>query len=143
MLCDLIEAIARNVVGLTGVAVEPQVARQLPEPVPVAQDESVPLALILNELIFNAVKHSDRETIVPIKITIEQQQETIIVRIHNRAKTAKIDVDFISNSGLGTGLSLVRALLPRQAQIEIRQEGAMVITELKLQPPIVMLVPRH
>ena len=137
-LCDLTESIVRQVVSLTGTTITPRVTRQVLRPVPLATEEAVPVALILNELLVNAVKHGMPEQ--PIDVTIDCRQGWVMIRIRNRAITLPAGLDIARGRGLGTGLSLVRALLPaHSASVSLSRDGDDAVAELRLAPPWVEL----
>lgn len=129
-VCELTSAIADAVASLwqTPVVVHIPPAWQ---PCLVLEKEAVPLALVLNELIVNAVKHGGR---APVDIDLCKGELPLQVQIS------------ISNAGQFTpgdtppeqahGLKLVAALLPRQGARLVRaQQGERVITRLHLEAP--------
>jgi len=140
LLCQMIEAICRAVTDLTGAAIEPQVERHIARPVPVAQDEAVPLALILNELVFNAVKHqSIHGRRQPVSIDIRYANDCATVMIRAPGARLPAGFDFDAGRGLGSGLQLVRSLLPRPAaSLVLRDSGKGVDAELTLGPPVII-----
>jgi two-component sensor histidine kinase len=99
------------------------------------------LALILNELIFNAVKHqgSEKES---IQVYVQDQQGGARVRIVTPDAHLPPDFDFLTGDGLGTGLKLVKSLLPSTgSQLQMRNEAVGVIAELQLSPPVLIFPP--
>jgi len=106
----------------------------------VVADEVVPLALIINELIWNAVKHSRADARgEPVEIAVEGAGERVCIRIRNRTGRLPAQFDFEDRVGLGTGLALVKSLLPPQGAAlrfeNLASDGVQV--ELRLQPPVV------
>jgi len=75
----------------------------------VVEAESVPVALIVNELLTNAVRH--RRGPAPLVLDIECDHQGALLRLRNPGRLAT-GVDFAAAKGLGTGLDLVRSLLP-------------------------------
>ena len=139
-LCDMARNIAQAVIGLTGTRVEPVVERRAAEPVRLVEAEAVPVALILNELIFNAVKHRDPASAVPVRVYIDCDLRTAQVRVVNPIAAWPPGFDFAAGRGLGTGLSLVRALLPpRSAGLTYSLANGLIIATLQLLPPLVDL----
>jgi len=57
-LCDMVSSIASTVGGLTKARIVPSIMADSAMPAQIAENEAVAVALILNELIMNAVKHS-------------------------------------------------------------------------------------
>jgi hypothetical protein len=100
--------------------------------------EAIPIALTLNELLTNAVKHSasgsDGEEIV---CALDCSDAGVRVAISNRARLpAGFSLARIPNGV--SGLGLVRALLPRRhASLRIEQAGDRVVATIALQVPVV------
>lgn len=107
-----------------------------------APEETVPLALVLNELLTNALKHNDPSGVShPVRLTLETVGDEQRVVIRNGPAVLPAGFDFAAGRGLGTGLELLHALLPHQgAALTFRQEADEVVTELRLAPPIIELV---
>jgi PAS domain S-box-containing protein len=80
-------------------------------PVQIDSNEAVSVALVLNELILNAVKHSPGDSCPPV-VLLEANGTSAWVRIRN-AVTSMPDLNIDTGKGLGTGLSLVRSLFPK------------------------------
>jgi PAS domain S-box-containing protein len=108
----------------------------------VSESEIVPLALIVNELIMNAIKYS-RATVddAPVEIMLEGAGNGARIVIRNSSGRFPRHFDFDAGVGLGTGLSLVKSLLPLDGAL-LRFEsmagpaGAQV--ELTLSPPVIV-----
>jgi two-component sensor histidine kinase len=81
-------------------------------------DLAVPVALIVTELIVNAIKHG---ATAPIRISIGMAQQRPYVAVVNRL-AAPTHLDWHRERGLGTGLSLVSTLL--QGIAELVQSGS-------------------
>lgn len=109
------------------------------ETIRIESKEAVPVALVLNELILNAVKHSPAGSRDPtVSLRADGSGAQILLR---NAVTGAPRFDFASGAGLGAGLRLVRSLLPqRGAQLshELDAEGFM-LTSLKLAAPVVAM----
>ncbi len=102
----------------------------------IADEESVPLALILNELFTNAIKHHDEPT-EPVRIACVCNDEEIVVILHNAGRLPP-GFDFSAGAGLGTGLTLLRSLLPRSgAALSFTCTDGQVETRLTLSAPVV------
>ncbi len=102
----------------------------------VADDESVPLALVLNELVTNAIKHRD-EPSAPVRAACSCNDEEIVVTIDHPG-TLPAGFDFAAGAGLGTGLTLLRSLLPRSgALLSYTCADGRVETRLALAAPVV------
>lgn len=103
----------------------------------ILENEAVPLALVLNELITNAVKHGKQSTYVSISADREILGTAIQFHIVNSGQIPP-DFGLDNDEHLGTGLQLVARLLPRSGAIlNWAQYGDTVTTTLTLQPPII------
>ncbi|HUP10471.1 MAG TPA: PAS domain S-box protein [Caldimonas sp.] len=102
------------------------------------ESEAIPIALTLNELLTNAVKHSEAGEGARADIACELIADAggIRVSISNPARLADgFDLGLIP--GGVSGLGLVRALLPRRhATLGIEQHGRRVVATMTLQPPV-------
>ena len=103
----------------------------------VTQTDAVPLALLINELVTNAIKHSDHSGQGrPVQISLEQIERINCIRVRNGPATLPPNFSLTANTGLGTGLELALTLLPSKgASLTLRQEGDEVIAELILTNP--------
>ncbi|MDF1529112.1 MAG: hypothetical protein P1R74_08290 [Sedimenticola sp.] len=110
-------------------------------------DDAVPLALIINELLQNAAKHSDLfDTSLPgIKATLQLQDESVILQISNPSiEPLPSNFNLQQGVGLGTGLTLTRDLLPhRGAKLSMQWEEGRVIAQLTLMSPVISLEERR
>jgi len=112
---------------------------QMPAPLLIANDETVPLALILNELITNAVKHCRAPELAGVHITLQRPAaDCAVVTIVNASQPLPEHFDFDSGAGAGMGLRLVRALLPRSGTDICfdRGEGTTSV-QIMLRPPVI------
>jgi PAS domain S-box-containing protein len=99
---------------------------------------SVSIALVLNELIQNALKHGAQQDSAEIGIGLAGDADQAVIRISNPGAALPPDFDFAAGKGYGTGLGLVRTLLPRHgASLDIACDGAQVCAELVLSPPVI------
>lgn len=133
-LRGLIEAISNNNQLLWNT----QVVLSMPPDAPailVEEKESVPLALVMNELITNAIKHGDQSH-VAIELAYDDEGNKVSIVIRNKgalsATSAKTTPHF------GTGLQLATVLLPKKnASLSWEQAGEFVITRIDLTAPII------
>jgi two-component sensor histidine kinase len=94
--------------------------------------ESIPVALTLNELFTNAIKHSQGGD---VQCQLSAAGDIVRVRIASRARLAE-GFDLDQRRSAVSGLGLVRALLPRRsATMALVQEGEEVAAHLELRPP--------
>ena len=100
--------------------------------------ESIPIALTLNELLTNAVKHSVPLAdggFDPVDCTLRLSDEGVCVEIANRAQLPA-GFSLTRYPGGVSGLGLVRALLPRRsASLTMEQHGPLVVSSVLLVPP--------
>ena len=98
--------------------------------------EAIPLALILNELFTNAVKHGQAPL---VRCEVLDEGDAVRIRVAAAGRLAAgFELERVP-AGV-SGLGLVRALLPRRgAQLALAAEGDEVVATLRLQPPSVRL----
>jgi PAS domain S-box-containing protein len=132
---DVIEAIAQSVQRTFGRSISLEVAGDpgwrwlLPEA------ESIPIALALNELFTNAIKHSPTGSAVVCHLWLEA--DAVRVEICNPGQLpAEFRLD--RRPATVSGLGLVNALLPRRsASLALTQRAGTVVAALRLTPPVV------
>jgi hypothetical protein len=138
LLCEMVPAIARIVESLTQSRIQIDVNIDMPRPVQICERESAPIALILNELLFNATKHSPQDAQPgKIKVTISRDGNNVEIRIFNPGSLPP-GFNFAAGIATGTGLDMVGSLMPRQgAMISFRGLSDGVETALNLSPPVI------
>ena len=106
------------------------------------EGEAIPVALTLNELLTNAIKHSpereaDGDDGEGVDCALEGAAGGVRIAVRNRAQLPEgFDLGRIPN-GI-SGLGLVRALLPRRgASLSIEQSGRHVVATVDLRAPVV------
>lgn len=103
----------------------------------VAEAEAVPLGLVINELILNAIKHGDGFDHIKITLRNGEQPKTVRIRILNTGELPP-DLNLHIQSNMSSGLNLVESLLPRQgAVLSWEQQDHIVATSLTLGPPVI------
>lgn len=134
-LKNVVEAITGSVQRTFGHGILLGVEGPAPHQWALPEAESIPIALVVNELLTNAVKHSiaGRSTQVGCTLVCEEHGARIVIR--NRA-TLPADFDLARFPGGVSGLGLVRSLLPRRsARLTIEQQGDEVVATVALAPP--------
>ncbi len=108
----------------------------------VAEAESVPLALILNELMTNAIRHGDPSTAgwpPQLGVACACDERCAVVKVSNIGALPR-GFDYSGGKGLGAGLALVRSLLPQAgAKIAIAATEGRVVASLELAPPVLSM----
>jgi two-component sensor histidine kinase len=96
--------------------------------------ESIPIALTLNELLTNAVKHGGQQ---PVRCLLAGRDDGLCVQVRNQGRLPE-GFSLAQVRGGVSGLGLVRALLPRRsAQFTLQSVGDEVVAEVLLKPPSV------
>jgi PAS domain S-box-containing protein len=143
LLCEMVVAITTVVRNLAQFSFPVDVEVLVDRPVEVAQSEAVPVALILNELLTNAVKHSVCRRDDTVRLVVSAAGGGARVLIENPGSLPRA-LDLDSGAGVGTGLGLVRALLPRRgAKISMHSGNGVVRAVLKLDSPAIQNVSMH
>ena len=133
-LADVLQAIALSVQRTFGRAVQVRVLGDGVTGMLLPEAESIPIALTLNELLTNAVKHSPQGE---VQCELSLAGEDVRVAIRNAGRLRE-GFNLAQFPGGVSGLGLVRALLPRRsATLTLSQQGDEVLTEVTLQPPSV------
>ncbi len=140
----VVEAIAGSVQRTFGHSIAFAVQGDQPEQWVLPEAESIPIALTLNELLTNAVKHSAAhhqaaEPAVPeppaVDCTLVCGGDGVRIVIRNIARLPA-DFNLTRVPGSVSGLGLVRALLPRRcAQLSIEQSGDHVVATVSIVAP--------
>ncbi len=101
------------------------------------EDDAVPIALVLNELVSNAVKHGGQAAgSVSVALIQGSSDDAVQICISNAGLFSTA-----AASGPGhSGLQLIAALMPRRgARLTREQRGGTVVTLLELEPPVVFI----
>jgi signal transduction histidine kinase len=100
--------------------------------------ESIPVALTLNELLTNAVKHGGP---ADVQCALRCAAATVTVQMRNAGRLRE-GFSLAQFPGGVSGLGLVRALLPRRsAGFTLSQSGDEVLAEVVLNAPSVQRQP--
>lgn len=103
------------------------------------EGESIPFALIVNELLGNAIKHSDTDS--PLSAHLSPLANGLRLEVVNEGHLpVNFRVEHRPTSVAGLGL--VRALLPRRhASLSIEQNGTQVWAVIELHEPVIARSP--
>ena len=137
-LCELTSAIAAEMAMIWDIPVRVD----MPEdwvPCALSDDEAVPMALVISELITNAAKHSEpNDAGVDVRLRKGARPDVLHIRVSNAGVWRAADAAGRSSRG---GLDLVDAMLPYSgAHVEHASEGGQVHVTLVVEPPIIDLV---
>lgn len=105
----------------------------------VKEPEAVPVALILNEIIVNAVKHGGRAH-GRVSVTLREAAPggSVVVCVRNRGQLPQAPAPGETRGTSQLGLILIRSLMPRTgARLESHQQGEDVVVCLTLVPPVI------
>jgi PAS domain S-box-containing protein len=100
------------------------------------ESEAVPLALVMNELGTNAIKHrSSRSDRIMVRVAARPDGMVFAIESPGRLP-AGFDLGRIATSV--SGLGLVKSMLPRRgAKLTLEQAGDVVVARLQLSPPAI------
>ncbi|MBI4206674.1 MAG: PAS domain S-box protein [Betaproteobacteria bacterium] len=103
-------------------------------------NEAVPIAVALNELVYNALKHGDRSIGAgTIEVDYAERGPRAEIRVANLGALPP-GFDYATGVGCGTGLDLVKTLLgPKGSTLAIWSRKGTVQTTLTLDKPLVTL----
>jgi PAS domain S-box-containing protein len=139
----VVEAIAASVQRMFGRTIHVEVSGPAPQRFALTEADSIPIALTVNELFTNAIKHSAPaagEAPTDIHCRIACGDATVMIAIDNHGTLAA----GFSLAGIPAGVSglgLVRSLLPRKgAKMAIEADGDRVVAKLELAPPAVAVL---
>ena len=140
LLCKLVPEICGALAKTMECTIEPVIETHTVRAVQIADKEAVPVALIINELVFNAIKHGGLG--VPVKVFLNSDGESASVRIVTSGAELPPGFDFESGAGIGTGLRLVKSMLKRDStRITMTSGPEGVTAELVLRPPAIKPAP--
>ena len=140
-LCELTSAIADEIQNLWQTPVTVDIP-PLWTPCVIVEKEAVPLALVINELVVNAVKHGGK-AFGHVSITLRKgaEPDMLQIKITNGGQLAP---DYMQTDKPHSGLQLITALMPRHgARLVREQHGDQVMTLLELAPPVISLHPKE
>lgn len=136
LLSELITAIADAANNFTGANIKPQVRTDSSYYYLQNEDKAVAVALIVNELIFNAIKHT-KENPEPVSLIMNCLDNSVDIVITNPSTHSNIDFDYARNIGLGAGLNLIKSLVPKRgAQLVIDKQNHKISAKLTLTEPV-------
>lgn len=137
-LCEVVSEICKSIEAFSSTRLDFDYHRD--RHVQLMKEYAVPIALIINELIINAVKHSKAEMPHSIAITLTVNENSAILHVQNSCDNQSKFPDFDQGVGLGLGLSLIRAMLPHQGvSLSLIQQDGLVSAKLELEKPVIFV----
>jgi len=139
LLRELVNGVCRAISPLCPHAIESVITSAACESL-VSASESVPVALILNELIQNAINHGypDGEKGV-IRVILDEKPHEVLLKVLDDGVAPPDGPDVESgHHGSGKGLDLVRALLPSKGvSFRLYRHGDWTVAEVRLTPDMI------
>lgn len=131
---NLVRSLRNNAQSLFGAHVKMNAGDEAVWALRLHETESVPLALALNELLVNACKHGNQET---LEFSAAREGEDLVIRIANSASLGARPPADGDGNGRGLGIALVRSLLPHdKARLHYEQSGMRVEAIVRLAPDV-------
>jgi len=133
----VIEAITLSVQRMFGRAIRYDVDGPAPHRFALTEADSIPIALTVNELLTNAIKHSPTGE---VRCRLDCEANAVRISV---ASASRLPAGFtLAQVPPGiSGLGLVRALLPRKGSaMTLEQCGEEVVATLRLEPPAVAVL---
>lgn len=136
-LCELLHEVSRAASALAVESSLPAIEDALSADVWLDSNAVVTIALILNELIHNALKHGRRANGSGVEITLHGNTQRVMIHISNPGGPLPENLDLSTGQGCGTGLGLVRTLLPRRgAELDLYEDEGRINARFVLSPPV-------
>lgn len=139
LLCDMVADIASNIEQISQRRIQVQFSpAAVREPVALSERYGANMSLVINELVFNAIKHS-ASVAGPraVRVTVDRDNDSAVLCVINEAGQLPAGFSLDSSSGLGTGLSLIKILVPPESSTLSIEEGpGGVCAQLKLKVPV-------
>jgi PAS domain S-box-containing protein len=137
-LCELLRSVAAGAQSLMQARIEANIPPHCEPCMAIADKDAVPLALALNEIVVNAVKHGQPGETVRLDAAIDAAAGTAEIRVANRGRLPA-GFNQATGSGNGDGLQLIRMLLPPQgARFNLREQEGEVAALLRLTAPVIV-----
>lgn len=140
-LCGLAESVAAGV----GTLMQARIVQDIPPHsdacLHLTEQDAVPLALVLNELMVNAVKHGRPGKVLRLELDMDPAAASAEIRIGNAGGLPPGFDSASSRKMLGSGLQLVSALLPTEgAHLSWCETGGWVWASLRLESPVIAVL---
>lgn len=137
-ISELMAEICKANRGMSGAEICYTCNDNVQKKVVLGEERAVAIALVINELMTNAIKHATSRDAIEIKVDMQLVDGAAIIMIENAVNEISVGFDFEAGTGLGTGLTLIKSLLPSKgAQLSIKPGQHCMRAELKLCSPVV------
>ncbi|WP_341325518.1 PAS domain-containing protein [Methylotuvimicrobium sp. KM2] len=136
-LCDIVHSsteFCQRLFFSTNEAVDLQIP--VDHPIRVDRDNAVSLSLIVNELLLNAIKHTPGVN-KKLSVSLDFDKHHATFTVKNEPASLPQGFDFEQSIKIGTGLSLVKTLMPEQSRLCIYQTNNSVSAQLTMMPPLI------
>jgi PAS domain S-box-containing protein len=138
-LCALLQAIGSSAMHLTGGKISNTVEPDAAARTHIVDTEAVAIAVLLNELLFNALKHSTGET-REVQLAMRSCEGGVEINVTNPGLLPD-GFDLERGRGTGEGLNLVRTLIPHCCDLTIVDRSGSVEARLAVRSPVIFAVP--
>lgn len=137
VLGDLITDIARNLEQVSRRRIHLEIsAAAVLEPVMLTERYGANVSLVVNELVFNAIKHGTCDQHA-LRVKVDRNNDSAVLRVINECGALPPGFSLEQDTGLGMGLSLIKALLPPDcSSLSIGQTREGVCAQLVLRQPM-------
>lgn len=139
LLCEMVGDIAKSVEQVSQRRIEVQLLPGVTNaPIALSEQHSANISLVINELIFNAIKHSaEPPDQGAVFVQVDRTIDSAFLRVINVSGSLPEGFSLADGTGLGTGLNLVKVLVPPDScALSIKQELCGVVAELRLHMPV-------
>jgi two-component sensor histidine kinase len=134
-IAELVEGIVDSMRGGPHVPLRFSATPAEGPPVVLSQDEAVPLAVSVGELLTNAIKHTRAEPGAAVEVSVACAGGSFDLTIRNHPAGLPEGFRLPEATAPPSGLVLIRTLLPRETTLlELEQHGQEVVTHLHVGP---------
>lgn len=140
-ICDITRAIVEHSRSIISDDIHLEFYDHVGQPALLQEEEAIPLALVINELLTNAIKHipatvNNKQVIVELKGSPTSGMDLVVFNSGGRLPK---DLDADKRNLSGVGLDLIQALLPRRyARFTLHEDtdACGVYAKLRIEPGI-------
>ena len=112
-LVTMVHEITRNLQQMMSCRIHVEVDPSSGEPIDVGSRHTVSVALVINELVFNALKHGrPTQNDAGVRVYLTSSDTVVTMTVVNLGGPLPAGFDLAHDTGAGTGLRLARLLIP-------------------------------